>query len=220
MTPPTDCKQNTDAFKLVRSGTTQAQRLSPALEPVSAPVDERTSAHGMVFAQAYAAYLKYYNLQNVAAGDWQPFFSADVSVLVAVAAVADVEYYRQQVREYANFLNDRQNDGDEAGLRDHLDYLFSCSATLAIHLNQLLETLPAEISLKDLVQNLVQRQLAPALRRLIAYYKGGNTLTPRPINDSSSEKAAPLDILGKAAEKFSALAHANLSTAWTGARIG
>ncbi len=215
MTPPTDCKQNTDPLKLVRTGTTQEQRLVPALDPVSAPVDEHTPAHGMVFARAYAAFLKYYNLENVAVGDWQPFFSEDVSVQLAVAAVQDVDYYRQQVREYADFLNDRQNDSNEAGLRDHLDYLFSCGATLAIRLNLLLEKLPSEIPLKDSLKNLVQSQLAPALKRLIAYHKGGVTITPTPINDSSTEKAAPIEILGGVAVKFSALGDANLSTDWT-----
>src|SRR5262245_38242255 len=143
-----DCTNNTDPLKLVRDGTSQAQRFSQALDPRYAPVNEHTPAHGMVFAQAYSKYLKYYDLNNTTADDrdWTPFFSEDVSVQLAVAAVQNVEYYRQQVREYTDFLNNRHNSSDTAGLRNRLDYLFSCCATLSIRFNQLTERLPVNIA--------------------------------------------------------------------------
>ena len=218
---PTDCSHNTDPLKLVRPGTSQAERLAWALNPDYAPVNERTPAHGLVFAQAFAAFLRFYNLDNVPAGDWQPFFSEDVSAQLALASVQDVDSYRQKVREFADFLNDRQNDTDEAGLRDHLDYLFSCCATLSMRFNQLIEKLPPENALHQSLQNLVQTQLAPALKRLIAYHQGGkefgaaSTAPARPLNDDAAEKAAPLETLGGSAIKFSALATANLSKDWT-----
>lgn len=226
MSTTTECTQNTDSLKLVREGTSQKQRLSPALDPAYAPVDERTHAHRMVFAQAYAQYLKYFGSDNAEAGDWQPFFSQDVSALLAVAAVQDVAYYRQSVKEYADFLNDRQNEHDKAGLRDHLDYLFSCCATLAIRIDLLKEKLPPEISLGKALQNLVQSQLAPALKRLIAYRKGGEAIGDgeKPVNDTQTEKAAvevldgkqvPFRILGANAVKFNALSAATLSGDWS-----
>ena len=218
MTVPNDCAQNRDTFKLVREGTSQDQRFPKALDPDSVPVNERTPAHGMVFAQAYAAYLKYFDSNNVATGDWKPFFSEDVAVLLAMAAVADVEYYRQKIREFIDFLNDRKNRNDVSGLRDNLDYLFSCCASLTIGLNHLTEKLPVEIRLKKSLQNLVQNQLHAALKRLIAYYKGGMSIDDlnKPVNDSSDEKTAPFDILGRSAVKFSELEAASLSKDWTG----
>ncbi len=215
--PPADCNRNTDPLKLVRQGTSQDQRLSPALDPVYAPVNEHTHWHWMVFAQTYSAFLKYYNSANVPAGDWQPFFSEDVSAQLAVAAVQEVEFYRQRVREFVDFLNDRQNRFNEDGLRDHLDFLFSCCATLAIRLNQLTERLPEEIALKKSLQNLVKQQLAPALKRLIRYHLAGQSFADnqKPLNGGNAEKAAPLEILGGAAVKFSALSAAGLSQDWT-----
>lgn len=65
MTPITSCNENTDPLKLVREGTSREQRLSPALDPNYAPVNERTPAHAMVFAQAYSAFLKFYDGNNV-----------------------------------------------------------------------------------------------------------------------------------------------------------
>src|SRR5262245_46452295 len=129
MASPTDCTHNTDPLKLVREGTSQEQRLAPALKPGYVSVDERKPEHGIKFAQAYASFLKYYDASNTVVGDWKPFFSEDVSVQLAVAAVQDVEYYRQKVREYTDFLNNRRHRNDTAGLRDRLDYLFSCCAT-------------------------------------------------------------------------------------------
>jgi hypothetical protein len=212
------CSYNIDPLKLVRDGTSQELRVSPALSPAYAPVDERIPAHGMVFGQAYSEYLNYFDENNNLAGKWTPFFSEDVSVQLAVAGVQNVEHYRRQVREYADFLNDRQNSSDVAGLRDRLDFLFSCCATLSIRLDQLIERLPAEIALKRSLQNLVRSQLAPHLQRLIAYHKGGDSIVDaeRPLNDSAHEVAAPLTILGGNAVKFSELAASNLSQKWSG----
>lgn len=212
-----ECTQNRDPLKLLRDGTNQEQRLAAALDPAYAPVNEHRTEHRIVFAQAYAAYLNYYDATNTVTGDWSPFFSADLSAQLAVAAVQDVDYYRQQVREYTDFLNDRQQASKPEELRDHVDYLFSGVATLAIGFNQLSETLPGEIALKKSLQNLIRSQLAPALRRLIAYYKGGTAITgaERPLNDSANEVAAPLTLLGAPAVKFSTVATARLSLAWT-----
>ncbi|MDF0651248.1 MAG: baseplate J/gp47 family protein [Nitrospira sp.] len=218
MTAPADCSYNTDPLKLVREGTSQDQRISATLDPRYAPVDERSPAHGMVFARAYSEFLKYYNSSNIEAGNWDPFFSEDVSVQLAGAAVEDVQHYRQQVQEYAAFLNDRHNQNNTTGLRDRVDFLFSCGATLAIRLNRFSEQLPEEIALRNALRQLVQSQLAPALKRLIAYHKGGETIVDaeRPLNDVPHEKAAPLRILGRDALKWSELATANLSKDWTG----
>jgi hypothetical protein len=205
----TDCTQNRDPLKLAREGTSQEQRFPAALDPAYAPVNERTLAHSMVFAQAYATFLKYYNTNNVVEGDWKPFFSEDVSVQLAIVVVQDVAYYRQSVKEYFDFLKDNQNQ--DTDLRNRLDYLFSCCATLAMCFDALVKKLPTEIALKKILQNLIQSQLAPALERLIRYHKGGVTI----INDGAHEKAAPIEILGGPAVKFSELGDANLSAYWT-----
>ena len=52
-----DCPHNDDPLKLVREGTSQDERAPAALSPDAAPVDARTIAHDIVFAQAYAGLL-------------------------------------------------------------------------------------------------------------------------------------------------------------------
>lgn len=180
MSNATNCLQNTDSLKLILEGTSQEQRFPPALDPAYAPVDERTVAHRMVFAQAYAAYLKYYNSNNVWEGDWQAFFNNDVSVLLAVAAVQDVDNYRSNIKGYFDFLKNRDKQSKEQELKDTLGCLFSCAGTLAKQLDVLKEGLPVEIPLKVALQNLIQNQLSLAFNKMMLYYRDGLNPVPSP----------------------------------------
>lgn len=168
-----NCNDNRDSLQLVRDGTSQEQRAFQALDPAYAPVNERTVAHGMVFARQYAAFLKYYNDQNQPSGSWQQFFSDDLSVQLAIAAIQRVDNYRQEVKRYFDFLNDLSNDvpAKEGDCKNRLGYLFSCVASLAARLDELKESLLPDNRLKGALQNMIKSQLAPHFQRFWAYYK-------------------------------------------------
>jgi hypothetical protein len=157
--------------KLVREGTSQTMRFLDALKPTYAPIDERRLEHGVVFAKAYSNYVRYYDSNNVEVDDWQRFFSEDVSVMLAEAAIQNIDYYRLKVKSCFDVL--KSNKSSEKELKTNLGYLFSAAGTLARQLDLLKERLPADMPLKGAIQNVIQRQLAPALKRLIAYYKAG-----------------------------------------------
>jgi hypothetical protein len=173
MAAPPDCSQNTDPLRLVREGTSQDQRKPEALDPIYAPVDERRPAHRIVFAQSYAALLKYFDAKNAAAQDWVPFFAKDVAALLATAAIEDIEVYKANLNSWFDTLNRRENQSDQTLLKDNLGFLYSGIATLAARLDAFKDSLPSEIGLKGTLQNLIRTQLAPAFRRLIAYYEAG-----------------------------------------------
>ena len=168
-----DCKQNTDPFKLLREGWSQPQRHAPALDPGHAPVDQRLPAHRMVFARAYSAFLRYFNGANVAEGDWQPFFSSDATVQLAMASIEDVGQYKLSIKASLDFLDNLDHDADEPGLRRHLGRLFGSAATLAAQIENLRLALPDDIALKAELQNLIQRELAPAFKMLLLYHRDG-----------------------------------------------
>src|SRR4030081_3918729 len=109
MNAPADCSQNTDPLKLVREGTGQDGRSPKALDPAYAPVDERGAAHNMVFAQSYAALLKYFDSTDTESGNWIPFFNGVVSVLLAVPAIEDVETYKTSLQTWFDYLNNTEN---------------------------------------------------------------------------------------------------------------
>src|SRR5688500_12193335 len=101
-----DCDHNVDLLKLQRDGTHQAQRYQALLNPENVPIDAHNVSHKIIFAQNLSKYIQYYGSSNTVAGDWQPFFSDDVSVLLAFAAIEDVEHYKTRVQQYFKFLND------------------------------------------------------------------------------------------------------------------
>ncbi|MBU5612517.1 baseplate J/gp47 family protein [Geomonas azotofigens] len=208
-----DCKQNRDALKPVREGTSQDQRLALPLDPGFAPVDQRDVAHGMVFAKAYASFLNYFNSDNTFDGNWTPFFGSDVSVQLALAAVQDVDLYRQRIKEYLDFLKDLGFGSDETKAKDRLGYLFSSAGSLARELDRLKDALPADIALKGMLRNLVVTQLAPALNRLISYYKADLAITPD-TDRLIADLQPGLELFGTSTVPFSAVYQGGLGTDW------
>jgi hypothetical protein len=197
--PANDCTHNTDPLKLVREGSSQAQRQATALDPTYAPVDQRSPAHNMIFARAYSAFLSYFNTSNKNVGDWQPFFGGDVSVQLAMAAVQDVDGYRASIKACFDYLNNRDNESDEAELKNRLGQLFGSAATLVAQLEQLKEGLPSELPLKAQLKNLIGKQLAPAFKMLLLYHRDGLLVTaPPPSGPYHHEVAPPFEILGAA----------------------
>jgi len=212
MAQPTGCTQNDDARRLVRQGTSQAERYPLPLDPAYAPVNERNKAHGVVFAQAYSAFLNYYNREDAIAGDWTPFFAKDVSAQLAAAVVQDLDGYKAEATRHFEFLNNRRNQSDENGLKEHLGCLFSLAGTVAKQLDSLKEKLPEEVSLKGDLQNLIKSRLAPAFRQLAAYYKADFEL-PAPQRLIAATDPNIL-ILGARTVPFSQVYDDGLSDEW------
>lgn len=217
--PPVDsCNENIDPLKLVRSGTNQDQRLIPALDPAHAPVNERSVAHGMLFAKAYADYLKYYDTMNVHDGNWAPFFAGDPSVLLATCAVQDTEHYKAVVQAAFDYLNDLTQASNATAIRENLSWLFAYVATLARQIDTIRDGLPADIGLKASLQNLIDVRLAPAFARMMAYYKADVALPaaqriildPLPAADADHTIA----LLGATPVAFATVFDEGLSSYW------
>ena len=202
MTDPCDCSENTDPRKLVRDGTHQAQRTSGAPDPARVPVDERRPEHAMVFASAYAAYLRYYDLDDVEQGTWQDFFASDVSAQLAVAAIEDVTVYRTTLKALLRSLEDPELPASAPAMIAALGAVFDCLGTLARRLDTLQQGLPADQPLRATLGNLIRSQLSPMLQRLIGYYLAGDALG---VVDRAAPPAGDVLILGQPLESFDAL---------------
>ncbi len=206
-----DCSHNTDPLKLVREGTSQDRRATAALDPATAPVNARGVADNIVFARNYAAGLKHYGPTNtIMPGGWRDFFSKDAAVPLAVAAIEDIESYKTAVRSWFDFLNNLENAGQANALKDNLGYLFAVAGSLARALDHFTHSLPDTVALKGTTQNLISTQLAPALTRLIGYYRGGVGLTV--IN----AVAPTMKIFGDPVVPFHTILTSGLSRDWTG----
>lgn len=212
MANSSDCKQNTDASRLMHEGSSRDLRVPKALDPEHVPVNERGLEYGLVFAKAYSAYLNYYDSNNSVTGDWQSFFDKDVSVLLAVAAIQDVDAYRSAVKVCFDFLNNSGNRTQTEALKQRLGFLFSIAATMAKQLDRLKENLPVDTALKSLLQSRIQSQSAQGFKRLIAYYKSYES--DFGLTDDELDVAAELTIFGQEAQAFGDIYRSPFSKDW------
>lgn len=211
MPTDTSCQQKGE-YRFFREGTSQAQRFPDALKPASAPIDERRIEHGMVFAKAYSASLRYYDSSNAEVDDWRRFFSDDPPVMLAEAAVQDIDDYRLRVKSYFDVLKNRQSS--QIDLKTNLGYLFSAAGTLAWQLDLLKERLPADMPLKGMLRNLILRELAPAFQRLIAYFKADRNIADESLQVIANTAPSELKIFESECETFDAVYQNSFSANW------
>src|SRR5665647_2793520 len=210
MSTSIDCNKNSDSLKLIRDGANQEQRLSPALDPSYVPVNEHDVANEMMFARALSEFVKYFDSNNTANGNWAPFFSKDPSLRLAVMSIQNIEDYKTQIKSYFDFLNNLDNELKGPELINSLSYIYSCLGTLAKQLDGMKEGLPAEIALKATLKNLVQTQLAPAFQRLISYQKAGIVLGV--VTDVAPTES--MQILGVLPDTFDKVLTSSFSKDW------
>ncbi len=161
---------------LQNNGTSQHQRLLDGMNKNKfALVDEKNFADWIVFANDFAAFIKYYSNTNTVAGNWQPFFSNDISAQLGTIAIQNIERYRLNIQERFEFIRDEDNEAAITDIKRKLNELFSALLTLSKALDKYILKLPGEATLKQTILNLVKTKLAPALNRLIAYYKAAQT---------------------------------------------
>jgi hypothetical protein len=216
------CLPDIDKLKTVRDGTEQVDRFQAPLDPETVPVHGREPAESMLFARAYAEYLRYYSTADVTNGDWTHFFGRDVSVALASVAVQDVTRYRRVILACIDALEDLDNAGSPDVVRQNLGWIFGAVGTLARQIDLLKERLPGEIALRATLVNLITTRLAAPLRKLIAYANHDASLAPADrLLGSALIEPKPHDdydvsILGVAPSAFGDVLSGALSTDWTG----
>ncbi|MFO1430282.1 MAG: baseplate J/gp47 family protein [Candidatus Competibacteraceae bacterium] len=122
-----------DSFLLHRDSTSQAQRRQAALDPTYVAVDERSLKDWLAFGQAYAKELRYYNLQNEAAGDWSDCLDFDLdkalAFMAALESVSDEQakpYRRSHRVLFLAFLQLLQRAQEQLNTltRRHLEFYY------------------------------------------------------------------------------------------------
>jgi len=206
---------------LQHDGSSQQQRRIAALQADYILVDERDSADWIMFASRFSEYLNYYSEANIPTGNWQPFFTNDIAATIGSIAIQNIDDYRRDIKDRFDFLRSDTNDLRENLLEATLGSLFSAMLTLSIGLDNYLFRLPSDHPLNGSLQNSIQQKLKPALKKLIAYYKGGksNNKSDGTLDDSLIiiiDKDFPnWLILGRPVYDFTHLVHTkNLSPIW------
>ncbi|MEQ1676513.1 MAG: hypothetical protein ABL876_07425, partial [Chitinophagaceae bacterium] len=183
-----------DKNPLQRSGINQQQRLLAGLNPGYIAVDERDYADWIFFAEEFSRYVNYYDNNGTLSGDWNVFFSTDISAILGSIAVQDVEVYRQSVKQRFDFIRDNDNAVNLPLIKQKLNELFSSVLTLSKSLDLYLQKLPdksidgvSDFVFKTNLLNLVQTKLAPALHRLLSYYFSVDGVDDNNVADLSED---------------------------------
>lgn len=166
------CGNNKNPLK--RGGTSQEQRMLKGMTAGYVSVDERDYADWMVFASEFSTYLNYYDATNKAVGNWKPFFESDVSAVLGSIAIQNVDAYKLEIKSKFDVL--KSDEGQLSEKKENLGALFSGILTLCKALDAFLLKLVNDNQFKFTILNLIRLKLQPALKRLLAYYKGGKKL--------------------------------------------
>lgn len=161
---------------LQRNGTAQKERLLPGLQKGYVNVDEKTFADWIVFAKEFAGYLHYYELNAARSGDWVSFFSNDVSAVLGTIAVQDTDMYKRNIKQRFDFLKKDDYADHLPAAERKLDELFSALISFCAALDEFYRLLPADVNLKNGIENLIKTNLSPALQRMLHYYKAAKHL--------------------------------------------
>lgn len=186
----------------------------PGLDPDYALPDTKDFDHWMVYARNLAGYLKYFNGSNQHENNqsWQPFFDTDVSAQIALIAVQNVNNYKEKIRTLFDSIQSEDNKNDAVKLKENFGMLFSALLSLARRIDYFQNVLPEEVPLKRSSSNLIYSKLAPALRRLLSYYKASNEFySPKLILETVD---SAWTILAYTQEKASDVIENSLTDKW------
>jgi hypothetical protein len=203
-----NCSQNKNPLK--RNGTSQKQRQLPGLLPDYVQIDERSYSDWIVFATQFAKYLNYYDTSTGAlSGNWQPFFTSDISALYGAIAIQNIEIYRTYIKERIDYIKNNDHAGNENTLKVNLTELFNAVFTLAKSLDNYYLQFADNNSFKTVLQQIIKLKLAPAIHRMAGYYKGADEMHLLRNSEATDWKVLNLAV-GSAEE----LMKEGLSSAW------
>ncbi len=156
---------------LQRGGTDQQQRALAALGGNYVLVDEHDFKEWIVFANQFAAYIRYYDETNQDVNTWQPFFNSDISAVLGTIAIQNINDYRLAVKAIFDAIRNPANQTNNSLLKEDLNTLFGALLTLTVALDGYYIKLPDNNALKSIIANLVKTKLQGPFKSLLRYYK-------------------------------------------------
>lgn len=147
--------------RLQRDGTSQSQRRLAALDPASAPVDQRGVEDFLVFALRFASYVKHFDEDDRQGqeGTWESFFACDASALIAAIEKTNPRPIRDAVRATLEAVPEPAA----------LARLFELLGDLALRLEDWQRGVGTATEFRDQIRKRIRANLATPLCRLIGY---------------------------------------------------
>ena len=195
-----------DKNPLIREGTSLLDRVLEALSVDYSKADERDIADILLFAKRYAAYLNYYNEDNVADGDWQPLMMMDISVTLASLSKMDV----RKLSDYKKLLFKRIGlAADEASAKNQFRFLFDLLFSLVQTIDEQYRLIPPEMEYKAIIREIISGKMQRAFANINFVFE--NIVLPDLIDTTADDldADAPMPVLS--CNHFN---KANLSPEW------
>lgn len=151
---------------LQRDGTSQLQRFLPMLDPAYVLSDERSLEDILVFAKEYAAFIRYYDINenNTYAEDWINFIESDITTLISIISVTDLIQIRN---DYSNRYKALQKVTSKTNFRAFVDYIIE----QVVLINKWYSSAIKEHSLKKDLRIIIKSSLISSYNDLIQYIK-------------------------------------------------
>src|SRR5690606_17751379 len=158
-----------DKNGLIREGTGRYNRSLAALSPDFAKVDERKLRDLLLFAQRYAAHVTYFDNENNAKGNWEPFIQPDLSVALATLAAVDpitfTDYYKSLVKRIR--LAVRAEEVEQA--KQCFKYIFDLVYTLVKTVDDQCVRLAEESDYQRSIQDIIATKISRTFQRLFTF---------------------------------------------------
>jgi hypothetical protein len=158
---------------LPADGTFRGHRLPAALATDYVGVDEYAVSDWVEYVRRIAERVQYYDDTNSANGNWTPFYRGQAAVTVARLLGWPVDRLVRRLSEHRELIEDTDNAADTELLGQLLGSLFDLLSSSVLAFDELFLALPSGSPLHLRAAALIRQQLAPALRRWLAYYRGG-----------------------------------------------
>ena len=94
-----DVSSRRPAAKLLNGAVSQRDRLSQAPAPDAVAVDGRSLPELLAFAARYGAIIRFYDVTDIATGDWSAFFASDPAVAAAMLGALDLPEIAAELRQ-------------------------------------------------------------------------------------------------------------------------
>ena len=150
---------------LFQEGTTQRQRLDPALDPTHAPLEDRDLAQLLVWVQRYAQELLFYSPTDHASQDWSRLVGRDVSAVVAMIQTTRTDPLH---REAAARVAAIGTTGTQAGRLERLVHAARAALSLSQQIEGWRRQTEPTLLLRRTIDEVIQTEAAPAMSWLLA----------------------------------------------------
>ena len=107
------------------NGTHQLSRLLKALDPNYVKLEDRDIATMLSYVADISKHIKYYNIENEVDGNWEEFYTSDISIVLASVISTDLEKIEERFNTIIEEFYRSQNfEKRLAGFKDLSDLIF------------------------------------------------------------------------------------------------